>query len=504
MRRTLILIAASALALGACAGPGVLLGGETVLNPEPGAPMVAVTVVAADDSTPVAESEIIVGDGVVEQDESGVAYIEWNDEPIQLAVAAPGFEASAVTVAAYPEETDGAYEVVLEPLVLEGRVVGPDGQALAGTNVALDDRTTVTDKDGNFVLTRALPGVVTATRPAWADATQEWDGSQPTVEVAMEPLHIRGLRVSGDKAADPEVWAHLLELADESVINALVIDTKDESGWVFRESQVPEVAEIGAYNEPYAYDVEQIIADMDAHGLYKITRVTAFQDNFYAPANPDLAVRNENTGEVWRNEKDIAWLDASDHASWEYPLALAVESCELGFDEIQFDYVRFPSDGDISTVVVDGGYNEETRTASIKAFLTEARNRLNPLGCAVAADIFAITLTSDWDEGIGQRPEILSQVADVLSPMVYTYTYGRGWGGIEDPNEVPVQITEMALDAGIPKLEGPAIYRPWIQTWQLNAAEILSVQDVVEQRGLGWMIWSANTQYDLSFLPPEE
>src|SRR5688572_21240370 len=137
MRRTLILIAVSALALGACAGPGVLLGGETVLNPDPGAPLVAVTVVAADDSTPVAESEIIVGDGVVEQDESGVAYIEWNDEPIQLAVAAPGFEAEAVTVAAYPEETDGAYQVVLDPLVLEGRVVGPDGRALAGTSVTL-------------------------------------------------------------------------------------------------------------------------------------------------------------------------------------------------------------------------------------------------------------------------------------------------------------------------------------------------------------------------------
>ncbi len=502
MRRILILISASALALGACAGPG-MVGGGAMLNPEPGAPLVAVTVVAADDDSQVTQSEITVDEGVVAQDETGVAYIQWNDEPIQLAVAAPGFEAAAVTVATYPEETEGAYEVVLEPLVLEGTVVGPDDRALPGTTVELNGRTAVTDAAGDFVLTRALPGTISASRPAWDDATVDWDGSVPTVEVAMVPLDIRGLRVSGDKAADPEVWAHLLELADESVINAFVIDTKDETGWVFRESQVPEVAEIGAFNQPYAYDVEKVIADMDAHGLYKITRVTAFQDNFYAPVNPGLAVRNESTGEVWRNEKGIAWLDASDHGSWEYPLALAMESCELGFDEIQFDYVRFPSDGDITTVVVDGGYNEETRTASIEAFLTEARSRLNPMGCAVAADIFAITMTSDWDEGIGQRPEILSHVADVLSPMMYTYTYGRGWGGIEDPNEVPVQITEMALEAGIPRLEGPAIYRPWIQTWQLNAAEILSVQDVVEERGLGWMIWSANTQYDLSFLPPE-
>ena len=95
-----------------------------------------------------------------------------------------------------------------------------------------------------------------------------------------------------------------------------------------------------------------------------------------------------------------------------------------------------------------------------------------------------------------------SPVVDVLSPMIYTYTFGRGWGGYDDPNEYPVELVSLTLDKGAPLLQGSAIYRPWIQTWQLNAEEIMAVQKVAEDRGLGWMIWSANTIYDSSFLRP--
>lgn len=502
MRRTPFHIAALTLVTAACSSTAVLVAGDAALNPEPPPPVLEIVVRAGDDGSPLAGADVTVDRSVLVTDGEGSVAVEWGGELLQYAIAAAGFSATAGSVAAYPEDTEGVVEIVMDPHVLEGVVVGPGGRPLPATTVEMNGRRAVTDETGTFRLSRAVAGELVATRPAWEPATGRWDGEALGVEIQMQPRDIRALRVSGDKAADPVVWAELLSLADQSVVNAFVIDTKDEGGWVYHASSVPTVAEIGAYNASYQYDVEQIIADMDARDMYKITRITTFQDNFLARAFPEMAVRDTSTGDVWKNDKGIGWLDATDRDSWEYPLALAEEACELGFDEIQFDYVRFPSDGDITTIEVDGGYTAEVRTATIKAFLEEAHALLNPMGCAVAADIFAITLTSDGDEGIGQRPELLSSAVDVLSPMIYTYTYGRGWNGFDDPNEHPVEIVSLALDSGIPRLDGFSIYRPWIQTWQLNAAEIMAVQDVVEERDLGWMIWSANTLYDMSFLRP--
>jgi hypothetical protein len=334
------------------------------------------------------------------------------------------------------------------------------------------------------------------------------------MEIVMEPRMIRALRVSGEKAGDPTVWNDLLDLADATGINAFVVDTKEESGTVMRDVDLSEPYEVGAVK--VFYDTERILADMDARGLYKITRIVTFQDDPWATANPNLAVHNTATGGIWENDRGLAWLDATDRESWEYPLNLAVESCERGFDEVQFDYVRFPSDGPVSFAEFDalefrsseyyyGAEAQELRTATIAAFLTEARARLNPLGCAVAADIFAIVLESSSDEGIGQSPTLLASSVDVMSPMIYTYTYGPGWKGLDDPDEHAAQIVSEALDAGISKIDGGfSIYRPWIQRAFLQDVEIRELQDIAEVRNMGWMLWSANTDFNASMLPPPE
>ena len=195
-----------------------------------------------------------------------------------------------------------------------------------------------------------------------------------------------------------------------------------------------------------------------------------------------------------------------------YALDLAEEACEIGFDEIQFDYIRFPSDGPINELSFDeltssdyySEASEQKRVETIAAFLEEAHQRLNPMGCAVAADIFAITLESSSDEGIGQSPDVFSNYVDVLSPMIYTYTYGSGWKGWDDPTEHSAELVAAALDAGIPRLEGYALYRPWLQRAFLEDSEILGVQQVAEARNMGWMLWSAGTIFDTGHLPPPE
>ncbi len=496
----------AAVGLAACGSTGVLVAGESVRPPTPRPPDIAVNVIAGDDLTPVAASVEVDG-RIVEPDEEGATLVPWLGQPLRISASAPGFIERVQVVDALPE--DKQLDLTLAPVVLRGTVTTSDGRALPFSNVQLGTTEAVTDSNGRFELSRAVPGQISLTRPAWEPATIDWEGQSLEIEVAMQPRMIQALRVGGDIAGSPSKWREILDLADSTTINALVVDTKSEGGTVFHSTEVETAHEIGAVQA--FYDLDQVIADMEAHDLYKITRIVTFQDNPLARARPEIAVVDRTTGETWKNNKGLRWLDPTDRESWNYALDLAEEACRRGFDEIQFDYVRFPSDGDVSVMEFDQlsytgeYYSEESqalRVGVITSFLQAAHDLLNPMGCAVAADIFAITLESSTDEGIGQKPGPLSSTIDVLSPMIYTYTYGSGWKGYANPNEHAVEVVSAALDAGIPRLEGFSIYRPWIQTWPLNAAEMQEVQQVAEERDLGWMVWSANTLYNPAMFDP--
>ncbi len=478
--------------------------------PEPPPQMLNLVVLGADDLTPVSAS-IETEAETVGTDVAGAAQLLWEDDPIAMTVSAPGFEENTLTVSEKPLE--GAVEIRLDPVILTGSVTAEDGRPLPGASITLGESLeATTDADGQFTLFRATPGDLQVSRPAWHDTAITWDGSDTDVTVELEPRMIRALRVAGDGsgAGSIEKWQELLDLADNTGINAFVVDTQDEGGYVYHDTEVQLAYEIDAVRP--RYDAAQIIADMEARGLYKITRIVTFQSNQLARARPDIAAINTQTGLPWTNNKDLAWLDPTDRNSWDYPLALAEEACRLGFDEIQFDYIRFPSDGPISQLSFDGltaeNYyseaSEQIRVTTIAAFLEEAQQRLNPMGCAVAADIFAITLESSNDEGIGQSPRLLSNYVDVLSPMIYTYTYGPGWKGWADPNDHATELVAAALDAGMPRLEGHAVYRPWLQRAFLEDYDILGVQQEAEERDMGWMLWSAGTLFNANHLPPPE
>jgi hypothetical protein len=497
------------IVLGACAGPIGIMAGESVRPLDPAVPTLTIAVVASDDSTALPSTVEVFGEAR-DTDNTGHLTVNWqkSEESVRISAAAPGFESGSVRLTELPE--GGAVTLTLAPVVLTGTVTSSDGRPLPGAQVKLGRMTTRTDEAGGFEISRAVAGELELSRPAWEPSVVAWDGAEPSVALTMKPRMIRALRVAGDKAGDSETWAYLLELADTTGINAFVVDTKSEGGTIYHDTEVSLAHEIGAVQSHY--DLEKVIQDMEDHGLYKITRIVTFQDDFLGKARPAIAARDVSTGEPWRNNKGIRWLDPTDRGSWDYPLALAEEACRGGFDEIQFDYIRFPSDGPISTLefdelATDNYYSEESqkiRIETIAAFLEEAHSRLNPMGCAVAADIFAITLESRSDEGIGQSPRVLSNTIDVLSPMIYSYTYGPGWGGWDNPNEHATELVTRALDAGIPKLEGFSIYRPWIQRAFIEAEEILAIQQVAEDRDMGWMLWSANTSFRDTHLPPPE
>jgi hypothetical protein len=421
--------------------------------------------------------------------EDGLAFLEF-EAPATLVVTAPGHITGSFDVVGLP---DGPLFLQMEPQILKGRVTTSNGVGVEGATVQVGDLVVDTEEFGSFEITAAPTGPVEVTKAAWAPVTADWDGSESRLELTLDPFMVRGLRVDAETAADPDRLEAILRLADTTMVNTLVLDTKNEAGTVHHASEVAFPASIG--NPAAFYDVEEVLAAAETRDLYTITRVVTFQDPVAALEMPDNAIHDVDGG-LWFNNSGFGWLDPTDREAWEYPLSLATEACGLGFDEIQFDYVRFPTDGDISRVVTDEDVDGTTRTETIAAFLDEARNRLHPLGCAVSADIFAIVLSTEDDQGLGQRPESLSRSVDALSPMVYPSHYSPGWLGYGNPNDYPAEVTANALESGMPRIVGGAVLRPWLQGFSWTAEEIAAAIFEAEYRGLGWMLWNARSEHD--------
>lgn len=484
-----------AMLAAACTAPGPLdVAG--VRPPEMGPPVVEVVVLAGDDlsaiDAEVTIDEVLLPKGSIPTERSFI----WPQRPAAVRVAAPGF----VTASTVLDDTPpgNRLEVRLDPVVLQGRVTTDLGLPLPGVKVRLGAGRDVTNDDGRFEIGRAEPGDIEMERPAWDDLTVAWAGSPSDIDVAMEPIQVIGVRVGGRAPGDPRRWGDLLDLANRTGVNAFVVDIKDEFGTVFHDTAVAEAHAVGAV--AVSYDLAEVIADMDDAGLYKIARIAAFQDTPMALANPDHAVLQAETGEVWLTRVDEAWMDPSDPVSYEYPIALAEEACRAGFDEAQFDFASFPVGGNQATAVFDAENNEENRVASIIQFLERAYSVLNPLGCAVGSSLLGITLESPTDEGAGQRPGRMSRTIDVLSPTLYSSSYGPGWKNLEVPNEHAVRIVDEALASGVSRLEGFGYIRPWLQTWAISAEDVVAVQKATADRGMGWMLWSNSASYSTEIL----
>ncbi len=484
-----------AASISACSGAVGVQPGDAVVTPELDPPRVAIVVLAADDLVTIPASVSVDGVEVAGVDRASPTF-EWASHPVRILVTAPGFVPWDFTLEAYPD--GGSIEFRLEPVVLSGLVTTAGGRPLPGVQVKLGSARDTTDNEGRYALERAIPGDVELARPAWEDAAFEWDGEVTELDMAMEPSVVRALRVAPEDVVDQKRWNKILSLLDTTAVDALAIDLKTEDGTVVYPTEVEIANAIGAVSS--YFDIDTLVATAKAHDAYLIGRIGVFQDNFYAAAEPDSAVRTAD-GSLWRSNNGFAWLDASDPTSYEYSISLAEEACRLGFDEIQFDYVSYPFGGDISDATFDGAYNQEVRVTSIAAFLTRAYAVLHPKECAVSATILGIVLESDKDEGVGQLPGTMSRIVDVLSPTLYTTNYGSGWKGIEDPSTEAVRIVSEALQAGASKLDGHAYLRPWLQTWAISTADQRAVQSVAEEDGMGWLLWSNNAGYSAGALP---
>jgi hypothetical protein len=439
------------------------------------------------------------GGGTATTDEEGAASLRFG-APQRLSVVAPGYRDATYLVEEIPRQ--GSLSLKMSPHVLQGRITDNRGNGLVGATIEIDGKSTESQEFGAYEITAVEPGPVVVSKAAWEPTEVVWPGGAERFDVALSPFVVRGLRVHSPLAGGTGVMTfdQLLSMIEGTVINTLVFDTKTEDGRVTHAIDVPAAYEARAVHE--FYDAVSALEEAERRGLYTITRIVTFQDPFMAVHRPEWGIRDSATGDLWRNTAGLAWLDPTNTATWQYPIDLAVEACRLGFDEIQFDYVRFPSDGDISTASYSmGPMDASTRVETIAAFLQEARDQIHPEGCAVSADIFGIVLSVDNEQGIGQKVEELSWVTDVLSPMVYPSHYGRNWLGFENPNNHPGAVVGQALDAGMPRLEGGALMRPWLQAFSCSTEQIRESIAAAERVGSGWMLWNSTSAFERDWLP---
>jgi hypothetical protein len=310
------------------------------------------------------------------------------------------------------------------------------------------------------------------------------------------PSEIRGVHITMGLASLPGKLGDYMAL-DAVGLNTLEVDVKDENGQVgFISADLPELARRDGAARPY-YDANSVATRVHAKGLYLIGRVVVFEDPTLTAARPELAIQGRSGG-VWRNRAGLGWANPYDARVWAYDVSIAVAAARAGFDEIQFDYVRFPSDGDLSEIVYPRR-RSEPKGDTIGRFLRYAAARLHPLGVRISADVFGLAATHDL--GIGQVPRRLARVLDAIHPMVYPSHYSAGEYGIQTPSAYPGRIVAHSLLDFRRALRGQRIpIVPWLQDFSLGKPyTLIEVTDQIaaarRQHAAGFLLWNPEGLY---------
>jgi hypothetical protein len=256
---------------------------------------------------------------------------------------------------------------------------------------------------------------------------------------------VKGIYLSGYHFLKEEKIDPIKDILSKTVVNTIVLDVKTDNGHLLYDSEIPEVEELK--NERIKYDTQTLKSFKEEFNIYLIGRVVAFQDPIFSRTYPESAITDISTSKPYSQDGQY-FLDPSDSTSREYILNVALEACSLGFDEIQFDYIRYP-DTNYQGLVFDEESNSENRTKNINTFLQNATNLLHDNGCLTSADIFGYVLNAKNDNGIGQYLETIVNTVDFISPMVYPSHYSKGSFGYSYPNNFPYEVVTAALNDGL-------------------------------------------------------
>ena len=324
--------------------------------------------------------------------------------------------------------------------------------------------------------------------------------SPKPLELKLRQFIPRAVYLSFWGVGTASVREPVLKLAQSTPVDAVVIDAKGDLGYVSFKVATPLAVEIGAQKIITVPDMHSLLDRLHKQGLYTIARIVTFKDNMLCTARPGLAV--QRNGKIFRDREGLAWCDPFLPQVRVYNIDLAVEAAKAGFDEIEFDYVRFP---DAKGVEFSQASTDESRPKAITGFLTEARRRLVPYNVFLAADVFGYICWNKGDTGIGQRINDVAGVLDYISPMLYPSGFSFGIPNYRNPVEHPYEIVRLTLDRAAQRAQiDPIRFRPWLQAFadyafdkrRFGSREIQAQIEAAQSFGSdGWLLWNPKNVY---------
>ena len=421
-----------------------------------------------------------------------------------VTVEHPGLSPVSETVA-----NNMVLDFEVRPDILSGRIVDDNGQPVAGARVELGALATESGADGAYHLV-GVPedGTIYVKKAGYREVVAEFPEDM-LLDATLEPFEVKAIYVSALTAGNDQLWAQTLDLIESTELNAVVLDVKDDLGLVRYDSSVPLADEIGAVDA--SYDLNARLQELQDREIYAIARLVVFNDPLLASQRPDLAVKDVSSGGVWTTWDGVAWVNSLEQEVRQYNVDLAVEAASAGFDEIQLDYLRFPTDGPIEVADYGELLSPEVRVSAITGFLTEMRNSIAPTGSFLAVSVPGIILWDESDNGIGQDLDEITPLVDVVSPMIYPSHFSPGTFGFDFPNDHPYQVIRVNLERIQERFGANAYkFRPWLQDFSSGLGidygneEVRAQIDAAEElANTGWMLWNDANVYSTSALSAE-
>lgn len=443
------------------------------------------------------------GNGSFVTDEQGQSQIEGVKAGDRFQLQADGYEGGEAIY-----DGEGILEVALRPDTLQG-VVRDEGSGtpIPGVVVQVGERVFPTDANGAYYLTD-LPAqaVLTFSAPGFKDL-QAAVPLSTTLDVFLQPLEAtfeaKGIYIAFGLLASEEKVRALIDMVARTEMTAIVVDIKGDSGWLAYHSQNPLALEIGAEAKGLM-EVGELLRLCRERGIYTIARLVVFKDSVLAGGRPDLAVKRPD-GEPFADGKGSLWVDPFREEVWEYNIAIAREVAALGFDELQFDYIRFPTDGETGSLIYSQPSTAGSRYGAIQGFMARLEGALEPFGVFTSADIFGLTAWLDHEANIGQMVENVAPYVDYLSPMLYPSTFTPGllnWEGDKRPTEYPYEVVYESLIRMRGRTDKPL--RPWLQHYAdykyhlpFGLEEYRAQKRAAYDAGAdGWLFWNASGIYE--------